>query len=91
MTKFEQAVMQAEAGTLQLPSVHYGKNPIDYFFYQLNVHLFNLRLMSKGIKFRGIKLADMKAYYGFTGRSAADCLPQMEALIEAFKSRSVNN
>lgn len=91
MTMFEKALMQAEAGTLQLPKVQYGKSPIDYFFYQLSVHQFNLRLMSKGIKCRGVKLADIKAYYGFKGRTAADCLPQMDALIEIFKSRSVHN
>lgn len=91
MTKFEQAVMQAEAGTLQLPSVQYGNNPIDYFFYQLSVHQFHLRLASKGIKSRGFKLADLKAYYGLKGRTAADCLPQMDALIEKFKARSVAN
>lgn len=91
MTQFEQAVAQAEMGTLQLPSVHYGKSPIDYFFYQLSVHRFNLRLMSKGIKCRGVKLTDMKKYYGLKGRTASDCLPQFEQLFEKFKSRSEEN
>lgn len=91
MTKFETAIIQAEMGTLELPSVHYGKNPIDYFWYQLSVHHFNLKLMAKGLKFRGVKLSDMKDYYGIKGRSAADCLPQFEQILTKFKAQSELN
>jgi len=91
MTKFEQAVAQAEMGALELPSVYYGKNPIDYFFYQLAVHQFNLRLMAKGIKCRGVKLKDMKNYYGLKGRTASDCLPQFNEIFEKFKTRPTDN
>lgn len=91
MTQFEMAVAQAEMGTLELPSVQYGSNPIDYFWYQLRVHHFNLKLMAKGLKFRGVKLSDMKAYYGLKGRSAADCLPQFEQIIAKFDVQSELN
>lgn len=91
MTKFEQAVLAVENGTLQTPTVATSEGNIDYFGYQLAVHHFNLKLMSKGIQSRGIKLKDLKAYYGLKGRTAADCLPQYEALMERYKNRSLLN
>jgi hypothetical protein len=91
MTKFEMAIAQAETGTLKTPSVQYGKNPIDYFWYQLSVHHFNLKIMSKGMKCRGVKLKDIKDYYGLKGKSASDCLPQFEQVIERYKAQSQLN
>lgn len=91
MTKFEQAVQQVELGKLQTPSVSTSEGRVDYFQYQLAVHHFNLKLMSKGIQSRGIKLKDLKDYYGLKGRSAADCLPQYEALMERYKNRTLLN
>jgi hypothetical protein len=91
MTKFEMAVAQAEMGELQVPSVQYGSNPINYFWYQLSVHHYNLKLMAKGLKFRGVKLKDMKDYYGLKGRTASDCLPQFEQVIERYKVQSEVN
>ena len=91
MTKFEQAVLAVESGTLKTPTVATSEGNIDYFGYQLAVHHFNLKLMSKGIQSRGIKLKDLKAYYGLKGRTAADCLPQYEALMERYKNRSLLN
>ena len=91
MTKFEMAVVQAEMGELQVPSVQYGSNPINYFWYQLSVHHYNLKLMAKGLKFRGVKLKDIKDYYGLKGRTAADCLPQFEQIIERYKVQSEVN
>lgn len=91
MTQFEQAVLQVEAEQLQAPEVSYGGKKVDYFNYQLSVHLFNLKIMSKGMQCRGIKLKDLKAYYGLKGRTAADCLPQFEAIMESYKARSQNN
>lgn len=91
MTKFEQAILAVESGTLKTPTVATSEGNIDYFGYQLAVHHFNLKLMSKGIQSRGIKLKDLKEYYGLKGRTAADCLPQYEALIERYKNRSLLN
>lgn len=85
MTPFQRAVAQAKAGELQTPSVHTSKGSVDYFGYQLAVHQFNLRIMSRGMSCRGIKLKDLKAYYGLTGRSAADCLPQFEAIMQSYR------
>ena len=91
MTQFEQAVLQVEAEQLQTPEVSYGGKKIDYFGYQLSVHLFNLKIMSKGMQCRGVKLKDLKAYYGLKGRTAADCLAQFEAIMESYKNRSILN
>ena len=91
MTQFQQALQQVEAKQLQTPEVSYGGKKVDYFGYQLSVHLFNLKIMSKGMQCRGVKLKDLKAYYGLKGRTAADCLPQFEALIENYKQQYVNN
>lgn len=91
MTQFEQALQAAEMGTLSTPTVLVAKGNIDYFGYQLAVHEFNLKIMSKGMTCRAIKLKDLKAYYGLKGRTAADCLPQFLALVENYKVRFKKN
>lgn len=91
MTRFEQAVQQVEGGTLQAPSVSYEGKQVNYFGYQLSVHLFNLRIMSKGMTCRGVRLKDLKEYYGLKGRTAADCLPQFEAIMERYNNRTLLN
>lgn len=91
MTQFEKAVLASEAGKLQTPSVSSSEGSINYFSYQLAVHHFNLKLMAKGLQFKGVKLKDLKAYYGLTGRSAVECLKQYEAIMDNYKMRSVLN
>lgn len=86
MTKFEMALSQAKMGTLQTPKVFYGNQEIRYFGYQLAVHKFNLSLMAKGLKVKGVKLSDIKSYYGLKGRTASDCLPQFEQIYENYKA-----
>ena len=82
MTPFEQALQQAQAGTLQTPTVSTSNGNINYFKYQLATHKFYLSLMAKGIQNRQVKLKDLKWYYGLKGRTAADCLPQFLQLME---------
>jgi len=91
MTQFEQALQAAELGTLSTPTVSTSKGDIDYFGYQLAVHHFNLKIMSRGMTCRGIRLKDLKGYYGLKGKSAADCLAQFEKLMEGYKMRYQNN
>ena len=86
MTNFEKAVAQAKEGKLQTPSVSYGSKQIDYFGYQLATHHFNLKLMAKGMTFKRARLKDLKDYYGLKGRTAADCLPQFEKIMEDYKA-----
>jgi hypothetical protein len=90
MTQFETAVLQAKAGELKTPTVSTSNGNVDYFWYQLSVHHYNLKLMSKGILSRNVKLKDLKAYYGLKGRSAGDCLNQYEMLIEGYKEKYLN-
>jgi hypothetical protein len=83
-TPFESAMKAVEAGSLQTPEVTIGQGKVPYFAYQVSVHYFNLKLMSKGLQVRGVKLKDLKDYYGLKGRTAAECLPQMEAIRNMF-------
>jgi hypothetical protein len=41
--------------------------------------------MAKGMKFRNITFTQIKKYYGLKGRTAADCLPQFDQLMENYK------
>lgn len=86
-TPFEIAQEQAANGTLQTPSVSAGGGQINYFGYQISVHHFNLKIMAAGMKCRGITFTQIKKYYGLKGKSAKDCLPQFEKIIEDFKAK----
>ena len=87
-TPFEEAVKAVEAGTLKTPTVSIGKGNVPYFMYQLAVHKFNLKIMSGGMLCRGIKLNDIKKYYGLKGRTAKDILPQFLELMDEYETDS---
>lgn len=89
MTQFEWALKLVKEKQLQTPKVMAEGRDIDYFGYQLSVHHFNLKLMAKGMTCRGIKLSDIKRYYGLKGRTASDCLPQFEAILNNYKSNLI--
>jgi hypothetical protein len=91
MTQFETALQAAKQGTLSTPTVSTSTGNVDYFGYQLAVHHFNLKIMSKGMTCRGIKLRDLKDYYGLKGRTAIDVLPQFEMLLEGYKLQFQNS
>jgi len=84
-TPFEIAQDQVKQGLISTPSVSSGAKEIDYFGYQLSVHKFNLKIMSSGMKVRGVKFTDLKAYYGLKGRTAKDVLPQFEEIFNKYK------
>jgi hypothetical protein len=83
-TLFEQAVQKVMNGELSAPKVEANGRQIPYFRFQLATHHFNLKLMAKGMIFRGIKFTDIKNYYGLKGRSAKDCLPQFEEIMNKY-------
>ena len=85
MSKFEEAIASAKEGTLKTPATFYGDKQVDYFLFQLANHKYALGLMSMGMKVRGIKLKDIKDYYGLRGSSAAAVKVQFEALMEGYK------
>lgn len=89
MTPFEIAKEQINNGTLKTPSVSSGDKKIDYLGYQLAVHQFNLSIMAKGMQVRGMKLKQIKDYYGLKGRSAKDCLPQFKAIFDEYKKNFI--
>jgi hypothetical protein len=86
-TPFEIAQQQAAEGKLQTPKVSASGKNIDYFGYQISVHKFNLGIMASGMLCRGVKLKDLKQYYGLTGKSAKDCLTQFNVIVEAYKEK----
>jgi hypothetical protein len=86
MTPFQQALIQANEGTLQTPTVSTAGGDINYFGYQLAVHKYNLSLMGMGMKCRGITFTQIKKYYGLKGRTAADCIPQLQYIMEQYKA-----
>lgn len=88
MTQFEKAQQQVKEGSLQAPTVSTSQGEINYFGYQLAVHHFNLKLMSKGIQCRGITFTQIKNYYGLKGRSAKDVLGQFETIMAAYRSQT---
>lgn len=83
-TPFELAVLKARSGQLQTPSVNYGSKQVDYFHYQLLNHIYALKILGGGMKMNGVKLKDIKDYYGLKGRSAKDCLPQLQTICQDY-------
>ena len=86
MTQFQQALIAASEGKLTTPSVSTSNGNVDYFGYQLAVHKYNLGIMALGMKCRGITFTQIKKYYGLTGRTAKECLPQMEQLMKQYQT-----
>jgi hypothetical protein len=84
MTQFEKALAQVQEKSLSTPSVYVSGKEVDYFAYQVATHYFNLKVMASGMKFRNITFKQIKDYYGLKGRSAADCLSQMEEIRNRF-------
>ena len=85
MTPFQQALLDHLDGKLQTPTVGTSTGNIDYFGYQLAVHKYNLGIMAAGMQCRGITFTQIKKYYGLKGRTAKDCLGQMDQLMDAYK------
>ena len=85
-TQFEQAVASARSGKLQTPKVFSGDKEIDYFGYQLNTHIFQMKILAKGMTFKGITAKQIKDYYGLTARSNKDALAQLEKVQEKYKA-----
>lgn len=86
MTPFEQARKAVAEGTLSTPSVSSVKGTIDYFWFQLVSHHFYMKIFAAGMTARGANLKTYKGYYGLKGRSAKDCLPQFEKIMNDYKA-----
>lgn len=91
MTQFQQSMLAAENGTQQVPTVIFEGKEIPFAGYQLATHVYALRIMAIGMKMRGITFTQIKKYYGLTGKSAKECLPQLQAIQEMYRTNSQNN
>ena len=91
LTPFEEAKKAVYEGKLKAPSVSNGTKTVPYFRFQLATHKFNLSLMAKGMQFRGVKLKDLKNYYGLKGKTAAECLPQFLKIIEDYEKELIQS
>jgi hypothetical protein len=92
MTQFQQTMLATENGTMQVPTVHTeGGSTIPFAGYQLATHIYALKIMAAGMKMRGVTFTQIKKYYGLSGKSAKECIPQLEQIMLAYKERSKNN
>ena len=92
MTQFQQSILATENGTRQGPTVHTeGGSTIPFAGYQLATHVYALKIMGMGMKMRGVTFTQIKKYYGLTGKSAKDCIPQLQQIQNAYREISKNN
>ena len=92
MTQFQQSMLATENGTMQVPTVHTeGGSTIPFAGYQLATHVYALKIMGMGMKMRGVTFTQIKKYYGLTGKSAKDCIPQLQQIQNAYREISKNN
>ena len=91
MTQFQQSMLATENGSKQVPTVIYEGKEIPFAGYQLATHVYALRIMAIGMKMRGITFTQIKKYYGLKGRTAKECLPQLQQMQEMYRTNSQNN
>jgi hypothetical protein len=91
MTQFQQSMLAAEEGQQQVPTVVFEGQTIPFHGYQLAAHVYALKIMGLGMKMRGITFTQIKKYYGLRGRSAKECLPQLQMIQEGYRLRAQNN
>ena len=91
MTQFEQTMLAAEGGQQQVPTVIYEGQSIPFAGYQLASHIYALKIMALGMKMRGITFTQIKKYYGLSGKSAKECVPQLQAIQEKYRAIAQNN
>ena len=91
MTQFQQTMLATENGTMQVPTVSTSTGTIPFAGYQLATHVYSLKIMALGMKMRGVTFSQIKKYYGLKGRTAKECVPQLEKIMNFYKERSKNN
>ena len=91
MTQFQQTMLATENGTMQVPTVSTSEGTIPFAGYQLATHVYALKIMALGMKMRGVTFTQIKMFYGLKGKSAKDCLPQLQQMQEMYRTNSQNN
>jgi hypothetical protein len=91
MTQFQQSMLATEEGSQRVPTVIFEGKEIPYAGYQLAVHIYALKIMALGMKMRGVTFTQIKKFYGLRGRTAKECLPQLQQMQEMYRTNSQNN
>ena len=91
MTQFQQSMLATEEGQQQVPTVVFEGQTIPFHGYQLATHIYALKIMALGMKMRGVTFTQIKKYYGLKGRTAKECLPQLQQMQEMYRTNSQNN
>ena len=91
MTQFQQTMLATENGTMQVPTVSTSEGTIPFAGYQLATHVYALKIMALGMKMRGVTFTQIKKYYGLIGKSAKDCVPELEKIQKIYRERAQIN
>jgi hypothetical protein len=91
MTQFQQTLLATENGTMQVPTVQTEGGTIPFAGYQLATHIYALKIMAAGMKMRGVTFSQIKKFYGLTGKSAKDCIPQLQQIQNSYREIVRNN
>ena len=91
MTQFQQSMLATEEGSQRVPTVIFEGKEIPFAGYQLAAHIYALKIMGLGMKMRGITFTQIKKYYGLSGKSAKECVPQLQAIQEKYREIAQNN
>ena len=91
MTQFQQTMLAVENGTMQVPTVSTTEGTIPFAGYQLATHVYALRIMALGMKMRGVTFTQIKKYYGLNGRTAKECVPELQKIQKIYSERAQIN
>jgi hypothetical protein len=91
MTQFQQSMLATEGGSKQVPTVIYEGKEIPFAGYQLAVHIYALKIMALGMKMRGVTFTQIKKFYGLSGKSAKDCIAQLQQIQNSYREIVRNN
>jgi hypothetical protein len=91
MTQFQQTMLATENGTMQVPTVHAEGGKIPFAGYQLATHVYALKIMAAGMKMRGVTFTQIKKFYDLKGKSAKDCIAQLQQIQNSYREIVRNN
>ena len=91
MTQFQQSMLATEEGSQRVPTVIYEGKEIPFAGYQLATHIYALKIMALGMKMRGVTFTQIKKYYGLIGKSAKECLPELQKIQKIYRERAQIN
>jgi DNA-binding transcriptional MerR regulator len=81
MTPFEKQKNDEMKGLVKFPKVSHEGYRLYYWQYSLVVAKMNLGLMKSGMKVRGIRLKDYRAFFGLKSRSTKGCYEEIGIIV----------